>query len=187
MVSNATLGEREIGRRDVVSKSCFFFIHEAEESQVWKILILTRWQYPQLPLKPKIQISLQSSSRDGNISTYFWFLSVAHQVLAYGSWDEIGVCGDWSIFGRIFRFGFLVGYHNFFFSPYGSRILGGCQWWVMCVVVSRPCILSISLSHANTTQTHNINTLSFTSTHFFYNSPPPSLSLSQKLRVQWRR
>ena len=22
-----------------------------------------------------------------------------------------------------------------FFFPYGSRILGGCQWWVMCVVV----------------------------------------------------
>ena len=86
---------------------------------------------------------------------------------------------DWSKFGWVFRFGFLVGYHNFFFSPYGSRILGGCQWWVMCVVVSRPCILSISLSHANTTQTHNINTLSFTSTHFFYNSPPPSLSLSK--------
>ena len=76
--------------------------------------------------------------------------------------------------------GFWLAIITFFFFPYGSRILGGCQWWVMCVVVSRPCILSISLSHANTTQTHNINTLSFTSTHFFYNSPPPSLSLSLK-------
>ena len=78
--------------------------------------------------------------------------------------------------------GFWLAIITFFFSPYGSRILGGCQWWVMCVVVSRPRILSLSLSHANTTQTRNINTPSFTSTHFSITlCHPLSLSLSLSL------